>query len=216
LYGLIFANGDLEDGLAVRAVLSCPVPYLVIAVDGGIRHVQALGLTPNVVIGDMDSADSVALAWAEQHNAEIKQFPTHKDETDLELALLLAAERNCDPIRVMAALGSRLDQTFANIYLLALPALRNRDVRLVSGASTVWLAYPGETTIQGSSGDTVSLIPMAGSASGVITDALEYPLRSETLFFGPARGISNVMLSSEARVRFDDGLLLIVHTIGRA
>src|SRR5436305_10683511 len=107
LYGLIFANGDLNDGPAVRAALRAQGFTLIIAADGGLRHVQAFGLIPHIVIGDMDSADPVALAQAKQSGVEISQFPVDKDETDLELALLAAVDRHCDPIRVFGALGAR-------------------------------------------------------------------------------------------------------------
>jgi thiamine pyrophosphokinase len=215
LYGLVFANGDLNDGPAVRAALNVPPPWLVIAADGGLRHALALNLVPEVVIGDMDSADPALLAQAEQRGAEVKRFPADKDETDLELALIEAAQRGCNPIRVIGAVGGRLDQTIGNAYLLALPALRTCDVGLVSGSQNMWLAYPGEVRITGEPGDTLSLLPV-GAAVGIVTDRLKYPLRHETLTFGPARGMSNVLLEHEARVTFESGLLFMIHTMGRA
>ena len=57
---------------------------------------------------------------------------------------------------------------------------------------------------------------MNGAAEGIRTENLYYPLKNETLRFGPARGISNVLTSSEARVWLEAGLLLVVHTLGRA
>jgi thiamine pyrophosphokinase len=216
LYALVFANGDLYNGPAVRAALDVPKPWLVIAADGGLRHALALHLVPNLVIGDMDSADLDMLAHAKKQGADVQYFPVDKDETDLELALTAAAQRDCDPIRIVGAVGDRLDQTVGNIYLLALPALRGRDVRLVNGKQTTWLAYPGETLIAGQPGDTLSLIPVETEAAGIVTENLEYPLRHETLMFGPARGMSNILLSGEARVTFEGGLLLMTHTRGRA
>ena len=70
--------------------------------------------------------------------------------------------------------------------------------------------------IDGASGDTVSLIPLSSEAEGITTRGLRYPLADETLRLGPARGISNVLLSDEATVKFAGGLLLLVHTSGRA
>src|SRR5262245_31971269 len=170
LYGLVFANGDLNDGPAVRAALACPPPLTVIAADGGLQHVLALERVPDLVIGDMDSADPRLLAEAEAHGAQVRRFPVDKDETDLELALLASAEQGCDPIRVIGAIGGRLDQTLGNVYLLALPALRGRDVRLVSGRQTTWLAHPGEIVIKGQPGDTLSLLPVSSEATGLVTD----------------------------------------------
>jgi thiamine pyrophosphokinase len=214
LYGLVFANGDLNDGPAVRAVLNAPTPRRLIAVDGGLRHVLALGLSPDLVIGDMDSAEPADLSRVPE--AAIKRFSPHKDETDLELALIAAAEQGCDTIRVLAAVGDRLDQTISNIYLLALPALWGRDARLVSGAQTSWIVHPGTTTVSGAAGDTLSLIPLTGEVTAVATQGLEYPLRREDLYFGPARGVSNVLTGPTAEVSFSKGILLVVHTIGRA
>jgi thiamine pyrophosphokinase len=45
---------------------------------------------------------------------------------------------------------------------------------------------------------------------------LYYPLRGETLAFGPARGISNVMTAAHAQITTSEGTLLLVHTEGRA
>lgn len=216
MYAIVVANGDLNDGPAVQAVLAHPSPRLVIAVDGGLRLVAKLGLKPDIVMGDMDSVGPAQLAEAVAQGAEIRAFPKHKDETDLELALAEAARRGCDTIRVIGFLGDRLDQTIGNVYLLALPVLDGCDIRLVSHAQTTWLARPGETVINGQAGDTLSLLPLAGDATGIVTQGLEYPLRHETLAFGPARGMSNVLLRTQASFTFEHGLLLVIHTVGRA
>ncbi len=216
LYGLVFANGDLNDGPAVRAALEGPRPRLVVAADGGLRNALALDLFLDLVIGDMDSADPVLLAQAEERGAEIQSFPAEKDETDLELALVAAAALGCDPIRVIGGIGDRLDQTIGNVYLLALPTLSGRDVKLVSGRQTTWLAFPGEIVVNGQPGDTLSLLPVSSAATGIVTDQLKYSLRHETLQFGPARGMSNVLLEREAHVTFESGMLLLTHTVGRA
>lgn len=68
----------------------------------------------------------------------------------------------------------------------------------------------------GAIGDTLSLIPFQDDVVGIITNGLEYALRGETLHFGPARGVSNVIISPEASVTFKSGILLIIHTIGHA
>ncbi|MHB8628619.1 MAG: thiamine diphosphokinase [Aggregatilineales bacterium] len=218
-FGLIFANGELNDGPAVRSALAkfldSPAT-LIIAADGGARHAQALGLAPHLVVGDFDSLTEAELDGLRVAGAELRHFSAHKDESDLELAILAAIDANCDSICVIGGIGDRLDQTLANVYLLVLPALCGRDVWLVAGKQTVWMAYPGETQIPGLPGDTLSLIPLNGEVSGIVTDGLEYPLRNETLTYGPARGISNVLLRESASIRFERGVLLLIQTIGRA
>lgn len=211
---LIFANGDLNDGPAVQEALAAA--DFVIAADGGAEHVLRLGLPLSLVIGDMDSILPTTLKTLSQRGVEIQTFPPEKNETDLELALLEAARRDCASIRIIGALGDRLDQTLANIYLLGLPQLAGCDARLVSGKQTIWLVAEGSYPLMGSPGDTISLIPMGGSVTGIVTQGLAYPLNDETLYFGPARGISNVVADAQPRIRVASGLLMVVHTIGRA
>jgi thiamine pyrophosphokinase len=212
----IFANGDGNDGPVVRQILASTSDAWVIAADGGARHAQYFGLRVDTLIGDMDSLTAAEVAALEAAGADIHRYPADKNETDLELALLHAAQAGVQCIRVFSAIGDRLDQTLGNLYLQALPALRTLDIRMVAGKQEAWLVYPGKTVIQGAAGDTVSLIPISGEARGVRTEHLEYPLHDETLTFGPARGISNVMETDTARVWLREGALLVVHTLGRA
>jgi thiamine pyrophosphokinase len=213
---LIFANGDIDDGAMVERALAHAPDALIVAADGGARVAAHYGLTPGAVIGDMDSLSADELAALAASGTQMLRYPAEKDETDLELALLWAVERGADWLRVIGATGGRLDQILSNIYLMALPALAGRDAQLVAGKQAAWLAHAGTTEIFGAPGDTISLIPLSGIVRGVRTDALYYPLRDEDLFFGPARGVSNVMTGEHAAVSLREGVLLVVHTIGRA
>ena len=214
---LIFANGDLEHGSGWLEPIF-EEATMTIAADGGSRHLLALGHRPDVVIGDLDSLPPAAeAAWAAA-GTRLLRHPEAKDETDLELALLYAREQSGEPVRIIAGLGGRLDQIFANVLLLMHPALRNQDIRFLTAHQELWVAGttgatgPIEVEIMGKAGDTLSLIPLGGDALISVTAGLHWPLRDETLSFGPARGLSNVLLNDRARVRIRDGYLLLVHT----
>lgn len=213
---LIFANGDPNDGPMVQKALAVAAESHVIAADGGARLARQLGCMVDTIIGDMDSVDSGELHELDADLVEILRYPPAKDETDLELALNYAVRLDADWIRIIGAIGDRLDQTLSNVYLMALPGLRGRDVRLVSGGQEAYLLFPGQWELEGAAGDTISLVPLGGAVEGIVTEHLRYPLQGETLVFGPARGVSNVMLTEVARVSFSAGMLLVVHTIGRA
>jgi len=89
-------------------------------------------------------------------------------------------------------------------------------VALVAERYEARLLLPGTTTLAGAAGDTVSLIPLSGTAQRIRTENLYYPLNDEDLYFGPARGVSNVMNGLTARITFEGGALLLVHTLGKA
>lgn len=212
---IVFANGDYLDGPMVRRALATPSQWI-IAADGGARAAAYYDCVPDVVIGDFDSLTDDEQRALEAQGVALLRHPPEKNETDLELALKWAAAQGADCICVAGGLGDRLDQTMANVYLLALPELKDIDVELVAGRQATRLLHAGQHEIRGAPEDTVSLLPLGGDVRGITTDGLYYPLTDETLTFGPARGVSNVLIGESARVRFTSGLLLLVHTIGRA
>lgn len=213
---LIFANGKPEDGTMVRRVIADSHGAQIIAADGGARIAWHYQQKPHIVIGDMDSLSEQELARVAAEGAEIRSFPAEKDETDLELALIYATELGATWIRILGGIGGRFDQMLANVYLLALPQLRDVDVALVAGKQEITLLHEGSHEILGTIGDTISLISISGDVSGVTTHKLKYPLKNETLRFGPARGISNVMQATQVQIIIDRGVLLCIHTEGRA
>lgn len=213
---LIFANGGLVDGPLLSATLAALPRAMVIAADGGAQLARRCGLVVQVVIGDMDSIEAAELTRLRAAGAQVLRHPADKDETDLELALKWAVGQGCRRLRVFGALGDRLDQSLANVHLLALPELRDCDVQLVDGRQRAWLLRPGAHDIHGAAGDSVSLLPLTGPARGIVTRGLRWELRDEDLAPGPARGVSNELIASRAGLRFSEGLLLVVHTQGRA
>ncbi len=182
---------------------------LLIAADGGGNALFAAGLTPDLVIGDLDSlAPEAAKAFAAA-GATILRYPIEKNETDLELALLAATARCADPIDVLGAIGGRWDQGLSNVALLALPELEGRRVRLLDVDQEAYLAR-GETQIAGAVGDTISLLPIGGPARGITTRGLYYALEEDELRFERSRGISNVIVQTPAAVLVREGMLLVV------
>lgn len=205
---ILFVNGELPEPQALRALINDD--DLLVAVDGGLAHLERLGLTPHLVIGDLDSADPELIAKFRAQGVEIRPFPTDKDETDLEIALDAAIKLAPAKIRIAAALGGRLDQTLANIFLLTRADLAEYDIRLIDGQTEVFLIRDS-STISGKAGERVSLLPINGPATGIRTTGLHYPLDDETLYPERTRGVSNYMSAPTASIAIQSGLLLCIH-----
>ncbi|NPV76351.1 MAG: thiamine diphosphokinase [Anaerolineae bacterium] len=205
----IFVNGEIRN-LAVIKDRIQPGDLLV-AVDGGLRYLQRLGLQPHILVGDLDSVGLVQIEPLQNAGVKVFRFSRDKDETDLELALQMPEVMEARQILIVAALGGRLDHTLANIGLLTRPALLEKDVRLEDGATEVFFIR-SVGVIQGEPGDTVSLLPYHAPAAGIWTEGLKYPLVGETLYPDVARGVSNLLTARRATVHVQSGLLLCVHT----
>jgi thiamine pyrophosphokinase len=205
---VIFVNGLVNDYGALASWVQ-PDDYL-IAADGGAAHCLALGLQPHVVVGDLDSVDAEALAEMQAAGVAVERHKPGKDQTDLELAMERALRDGADELLLLGALGGRLDQTLANLLILA-----QRDwpvpVRIAEGGQSAQVLRGGQTlTLTGAAGSTVSLLPLSPKVTGITYMGLEYPLVDATLCLGSTRGISNVLAASPATIRIADGLALIV------
>jgi thiamine pyrophosphokinase len=186
-----------------------------VAVDGGADTLARMGVTPQMLVGDLDSISPQTRADLEAGGVEMVMLPEAKDETDTEAALRMVVERGADDIVVFGALGGpRLDHLVGNLLLLTSPWLADRRVRLVDNSHEAFLAHR-RAVISGSVGDIVSLLPLTPEVQGVTTGGLLYVLSNATLHQATTRGVSNVMTGPEARVTHGDGRLLIVHYRGR-
>ena len=207
---LLFVNGIINDLAAAKQVLQ--PDDLWVAVDGGLHHLQRMGLQPHWLIGDLDSVDPEEVLQLEAAGVRILRFPVEKDETDLELALQTAVTGGFRSIRILGSLGGRLDQTLGNLFLLAHPMLAGCDVRLLDpdGNQEIFIIQQS-CVIEGQPGNLISLIPLNGPAGGIRTKGLYYPLQGETLYPDRTRGISNKMTDDRAEVSVAEGLLLCIH-----
>lgn len=205
---VIFANGELPVLESARRLLR-PQDYVICA-DAGANHALALGLKPDLVVGDMDSIDPGVWKSLLQSDVRVELYPREKDETDMELAIERAVAMKPDSILIMAALGGRLDQTLGNLFLLSNPSIAEIEIRMDDGEQEAFFCR-GRCEILGIKGDIVSLIPWGGEVAGVHTEGLQWSLAGESLLAEKTRGISNEMIKNTAWVTVDSGLLLVTH-----
>lgn len=187
---------------------------LLIAADGGADTLDRLGRRPNLVIGDLDSADPSLVERLAASGTRIDRHPIDKEASDTELALDAAIAVGATDVVLLGALGGRrLDHQLANLTLLADPSLAGTDVRLIDRATSVRAIRDGESLdLVGSVGDLVTLLPLGTDAVGVTTRGLRWALEGATLAAGRSRGLSNEVTQAPASVSLERGTLLVVET----
>ena len=134
----IFCNGQLSNPAKVKQIAKdCD---LLIAADGGARYLVDIGLTPQVIIGDMDSVDSDM--WKNNRGIEHIRHPIDKDKSDAELAVEYALGNGCGQVILVAATGGRFGHILGNVALIA---SHPEQVALFDGTSTLianeWWRY---------------------------------------------------------------------------
>ena len=202
---VIFANGDLS-----IQDIDLPKGTKVIAADGGLRHCLKLEIMPHVIIGDFDSANDDALSVMERNGAKLIQYPTDKNETDLELAINYAIEKGANNITLYGLLGGRWDMSIANILLLASPAYQAVNFRVTDDNLDLFILHGGRSlTIYGNPGDTVSVIPLSPEPTGITYAGLAWSMENASLPFGSPRGVSNCLIKEKATLKLNSGVILI-------
>jgi thiamine pyrophosphokinase len=169
-----------------------------IAADGGIRHAEALGLTPEIWVGDFDSTDGeLALQYAEIPRLE---YPAEKALTDGELALQMALEEGGSDIIMVGALGGeRADHAWAHVVQALALAMEGRRVFLTSGSEEGYPLLPGRIRLDLPKASMFSVLGL-DRLEGLTIQNARYPLEGFELPFGSSRTISNV---AEGEVTFD-------------
>ena len=205
----LICNGPIGDLEFLRKERESYRPVCLICADGGARHIHALGLIPDLIIGDMDSLDGELQLDLVRRGSRILRYPKVKDETDTQLALDTAFMMAPDEIRIYGALGARIDHTLANLSLLITAADRGIEARLLDEWCEIFLVRRN-AIVKGKVGQTVSLFAFGGEVRGVTLEGFEYPLQGATLTPKKPIGISNRLALPQGRIVAEAGDLLAV------
>ncbi len=201
---VVVAGGDFPTEGEISRL---PDGAVVVAADAGLDHALAAGLAVAVAVGDMDSVSPEALEAAERAGTRIERHPADKDQTDLELALELAA-RLADRVIVIAAAGGRLDHLIGNLAVLASPRWAGVEVEAWMDDARV-LAVHGSRVLDAEPGATVSLFALGGPAR-VTTTGLVWSLDGDVLEPLSSRGVSNRAATANPEVTVSEGVVLAV------
>jgi thiamine pyrophosphokinase len=167
-----------------------------IAADSGMRHAPALGVMPELWVGDFDSTDDDMIHRFPQ--VERKTYPPAKSETDGEIATAEAVERGAHKLLFLGALGGeRSDHALQHLLHAVSLAEQGFEISLSSGEEeAVPLIADERRTLDLPVGALFSVIGFS-RLEGLDIRGARYPLQDFTLPFGSSRTVSNV---AEGRV----------------
>lgn len=206
----IVLNGEVKDYIKTKEMILKENYDYIIGADGGCNHLFKMNITPNYIVGDLDSIEIEVIEYYENKNVIFKRYPSHKDETDSEICIYMAKELGADEIDLFGTLGGRLDHTLANIGLMNYIKDYNMRPRILTSEEEILIVKDETITLKGRKGDTISVISINGEAKGVTLEKLEYPLDNAIVNHLSPLGISNVMLEDDCRISIKDGCALII------
>lgn len=176
----------------------------VIAVDGGFASLEAIGRKPDMALGDFDSLGYIP------KGLRVAQFSSHKDKSDMELALDRARSMHYDEVYVYGGLGRRLDHTLANLQLFALFSEKGLFVTAVDeDTSVVFITGPDTFEMPAVEAGTVSVFSMNDRAEGVFERGLAYELDDAVLTNRTSLGLSNELIGEAVMIGVEKGTIAI-------
>ena len=195
---VIFCAGEFE-----KPVQPLSSTDYILAADGGLTHLNKLGITPNGILGDFDSLGYIP------NNAQV--FPVEKDDTDSMLAARKGLELGYRDFLLYGSLdGPRLDHTVANFQTLQFLADRGAVGCLVGSRYLVTVVKDGKISFPAGCTGIVSVFCMGNDARGVTLRGLHYPLEDGILTAGFPLGVSNHFTGEPAEISVRQGSLLVL------
>ncbi len=190
----------------------------IIACDKGVESCERVGIKPNLVIGDFDSAEESTIDKIKAQGLEFVKLNPVKDDTDTEAALKIAFSKTEpeDEILLLGCTGTRLDHVMGNIHLLGMGLKNNRRVKLVDSHNLVSMIGPGQLyTVDklNQFGKYISIFPFMGPAFGISMIGFKYGLQKETLEGFNTLTVSNELMDETGTISVESGYLLVMETM---
>lgn len=180
---------------------------IVIAADAGYLHLEALGIEPDILLGDFDSMEL-------PEGKQALVYPVRKDDTDTMLAIKIGLEKGYKEFVIYGALGGeRTDHSIANIQSLGYIAQHGGRGTLIGNGEVFTLISDSEIVITSGKGKTFSVFAYGGKAEGVTIEGSQYDVENAELSPFFPLGVSNKFKETSVRIKAEKGCLLIAYKV---
>ncbi|OPJ65544.1 thiamine pyrophosphokinase [Clostridium chromiireducens] len=185
---------------------------LIIAADKGSECLYNYKIVPDLLLGDFDSAKKEILDNIRLQVKEVLEFPPEKDYTDTEIAVIEAVRRGATKIYLFGALGSRMDHALGNIGLLLNAKKKGVAIEIIDDNNRIYL---GENNMRllGKCGENISFHALSDKVVNLNISGAKYSLNGYTMSLLDPRAICNEFVDTPIDISYEEGELLILHSI---
>jgi len=179
----------------------------IIAADGGMAHAAALGVLPELWLGDFDSSDEALIA--RYADVPRQSHPVAKDATDGELAVDEAVRLGAGELLLVGGFGGQADHAFAHMMLLLRLKTLGMRVMLSSGHEEAWPLLDDSVEIDVPPGSRMSILPVT-DLERITIEGVRWPLTDRNVMLGSTLTLSNEVETSPARVSVAAGKAIVL------
>lgn len=182
---------------------------VLIGVDRGAYALLNKGMVPDVAIGDFDSVSEAEMEEIRTKIANVRQYPSDKDQTDLELALMYAFSLDPAEIALFGVTGGRLDHSLAALHLLETMHEHNVLGSIFDAQNRVTLVSGKYQIVKQNQFRYLSILPLSAEIIISIVGC-QYPLDHRMMKKGTTLGVSNVITSEVAEITIHQGVAFCI------
>lgn len=178
----------------------------IICADSGYTKCRALGVEPDLVLGDFDSSP------VPDTDAELIVLPSRKDDTDTFYAVKTAIARGYGDILILGGIGSRIDHTYENIITLNYCVDRAVKAVMINKNNKIRIADKSIDIYKSDGYEYFSIFALFDNCEGLTTRGTGYNLTDFTLTPDNLRTQSNYFAADTVSIKFNKGKLLIIQS----
>lgn len=179
---------------------------LCIAADGGIRNCRLCGVTPQLLVGDFDSAADLP------QDVECLRYPPRKNNTDGQLAAEEAVRCGATEVIIIGGLDGRLDHTLSCLAIAEQLAQSGIACTIENGQNRVRFLENGTLTVPKSDYRYFGVVTLDRQARGVTLTGCRYPLHEAIISRLEQYAVSNEVAGDAARVTVRDGAVFVIES----
>ncbi len=201
---VLLANGEAPKKSVITFLLKNGFDDL-IAVDGGANSAYKLSITPDFIIGDLDSITPEVKKFYAGKSKIIKY--RRQTDTDVEKSLNFAIRNNYKKVILLGVTGDRFDHTICNLSLIV--KYSERLKLFVYHQTSLLTAYTSDAELETEKGEIVSIF-MFGENPLITSKGLKYKLNNSSIKFGERESLSNVATGKKVSLRIYGGTAFVI------
>lgn len=207
---VVFSGGLVTDYDVISSYIN-DVCYVICA-DSGILHCNNLGIKADLWVGDFDSSDFEKYSKLPAANkAEVVRLNPVKNDTDTEHALDCALERGYKDIVLIGGIGTRVDHTMANVFLMEKIFEQKAVLTIVDENNILHFVKDSSITLNKTKMKYISVLPLDDVT--VTNEGFVYPLNNEILYRNSTRGVSNRLRENTGKIYVTGGSAVIIESM---
>ena len=179
----------------------------IIGVDGGTKHLFDRSINPDVVLGDLDSIDTLLLERIKSMNINFVHYEVNKDKTDFELSLDSIEKPSEKNIFLIGGEEGEVDHLFSIFSVLA-NFKYAENLRWLYQEKTI--LFKKNITVEIKKGSKFSIIPITNLKSLTILGA-EWGLNQEDIDAGSSKTLRNLSKSETISINCEAGLFCLIY-----